>query len=128
MAVDFSEESTCEKLTFTAPWDFDWAFEGSADGRYYAGAFQEFTPDGLDRSNAWLTLFMKADWFREEVQDKWEVLQEAQTLQKTVQAVREEVVTLRNDLADLSWRVNCGLDVADFVDGRIVWLGEQWKK
>ena len=128
MAVDFSENSTYDKLTFTAPWDFDWAYGGNTDGHYYAGAFQEPTSDGLDRSNPWLTLFMKADWFREQLKDKWNELQEEQSLEKAVQIVREEIVTLENDLDNLGWRINYGLEVTNFVEGRILWLDEQWRK
>lgn len=64
MAVDFSEQSKYERLTFLAPWDFNWAYSEETHGRYYAGAFQKPVHDMYDRSNAWLTVIMQADWFR----------------------------------------------------------------
>ena len=40
MCVDFSEGSKFPKLTFTAPWDFEWTCSGSSTGSLFASAFR----------------------------------------------------------------------------------------
>ncbi|MBQ8781568.1 MAG: CotH kinase family protein [Oscillospiraceae bacterium] len=128
MAVDFSSTSIYRRLTFLAPWDYNWGYEGSYNDRYYAGAFQDPTYDGIDRSNPWLTVLMKADWFREKVKAKWNLLQKDGSLNEVVYAVCEELVSLENDLGEETWRIDSGSDIANFVDGRIAWLDKQWKE
>ncbi len=127
MAVDFSESGIYDRLTFLAPWDFNWGYEGEADGYYYGGAFQEPTYDGRDRTNIWLTLLMKADWFQAMVKEKWNILQSDRSLNKVITEVCEEVVTLENDLGDNAWSIDSAAGVASFVDDRIIWLNKQWK-
>ena len=126
MAVDFSEESKYPKLTFLAPWDFNWAYEGSSSGQYYAGAFQEITMNE-DRSNAWFTVLMKSDWFQQIVKDKWNAMEENMTLQNCTSKISENLSLLEKDLGENSWSINMGKGIVDFVNGRIEWLNTKWK-
>ncbi len=126
MAVDFSKNSKYERLTFLAPWDFNWSYEGSPKGKYYGGAFQEPTYDGADRSNIWLTLLMKADFFQDMVKDKWALLQKNRSLDKVVTKVCEEIDSLENDVGSEKWKLDAAENIAKFVDGRITWLDSQW--
>ncbi len=126
MAVDFSEGSQYERLTFCAPWDFNWAYSEETHGRYYAGAFQEPVHDMYERSNVWLTVIMKADWFREMLSEKWDELDDGAAINATVNAVLKEAQTLANDLGDESWRIDSAKDVGRFVKGRASWLATQW--
>ncbi len=126
MAVDFSETSKYERLTFLAPWDFNWSYEGSSSGIYYASTFQQPFRDGVERSNIWLIMFMKADWFNDIVKDKWNELQSDNSLMGVVYEVCEVAMALENDLDDENWRINSAGDIADFVAGRISWLDTVW--
>ncbi len=126
MAVDFSQSSQYKRLTFLAPWDFNWAYSEETHGRYYAGAFQEPVHDMYERSNVWLTVIMKADWFREMLSEKWDELGDGKALKETINEVLNTAMTLENDLADESWRIDCAKDVVAFVKGRISWLSTQW--
>lgn len=82
MAVDLTRnvDEKYGRLTFEAPWDFNWAYTEAKDDyafeyglHYYAGAFQPLVlNDNVDRSNFWYTLFNTQDWFRKMVRDKWE--------------------------------------------------------
>lgn len=129
MAVDFSETSKYERLTFLAPWDFNWAYEGNSSGAYYASTFQKPVHDGYERSNFWLIMFMNADWFQDIVKDKWNELQADDSLNRVVTEVCEVAVSLEHDLGEEeSWRINSAGDIADFVSGRIKWLDTVWKK
>lgn len=126
MAVDFSESSQYKRLTFCAPWDFNWAYSEETHGRYYAGAFQEPVHDMYERSNVWLTVIMKADWFREMLSEKWDELGDGAAINETVNEVINTAQTLANDLGDESWRIDSAKDVGRFVKGRASWLSTQW--
>jgi len=127
MAVDFSEESKYERLTFLAPWDFNWAYSEETHGRYYAGAFQKPVHDMYERSNVWLTVIMKADWFRDMLKEKWKELDNGTALAKTAANVFKIAQSLENDLGDESWRIDSAKGVVSFVRGRIQWLKGEWE-
>lgn len=128
MAIDFSKTSRYKRLTFLAPWDFNWSYEGDSSGVYYASTFQKPFRDGVERSNIWLIMFMKADWFQDIVKDKWAELQKDDSLMNVVYEVCDVAESLENDLGDEEWRINSAGDIAEFVAGRIEWLDTVWKK
>ena len=118
-AVDFSEGSKYPKLTFTAPWDFNWAYEGSTDG-YYAGTWQEIKNDGWDRSNVWLIEFMNADWFRKQAAEKWQRISATGAFTKKLDEISKTIEGVRGDLPDdEKWRVDSGQNVVSYVKGRV---------
>lgn len=95
MSVDFSDGSTRDRLTFECPWDFNWAYRATSRdvGEVYEGLSAcTFCPDSFyhengshkDRSNPWLILFMKADWFRDMVRERWTELKEAGVFEDTL--------------------------------------------
>ncbi len=128
MAIDFSDESKYERLTFLAPWDFNWAYSEETYGRYYAGAFQKPVHDMYDRSNAWLTVIMQADWFREMLKDKWAEMGSGAELNTTIVEVLKTAQGLKNDLGDEYWKIDSAKGVVSFVKGRISWLNTQWSR
>ncbi len=122
MAVDFSEGSIYPKLTFFAPWDFNWAYDGSTSG-YYAGTWQELQYDKWDRSNVWLISFMNADWFRTLAAEKWQRLSKAGEITKALNKVSSDIEALRNDLGSReAYRIDNGKNVVNYVKGRAKWL------
>ncbi|MBR6045025.1 MAG: CotH kinase family protein [Ruminococcus sp.] len=127
IAVDFSKNSKYPKLTFLAPWDFNWAYYEEASGQYYACTFQKIQDDGYDRSNPWFITAMKADWFRKIVTDKWAKLSEGDAIIETTKQVTRDCNKLKRDLGDDSWKIDCAKDIAKFVVGRVRWLDKQWK-
>ena len=126
MAIDFSEQSKYKKLTFLAPWDFNWAYEGKSSGKYYACTFQDIWKDGYDRSNIWYTVAMKADWFADKVKAKWKALHDSGALTETTKQILMDCYTLKNDLGEESWKTDKAKDICNFINGRIKWLDKQW--
>ena len=126
MAVDFSDTSKYKRLTFLAPWDFNWAYNDSAFDAYYASTFQKPVHDMVERSNIWFIMFMNADWFQDIVKDKWNELQADHSLNEVVYSVCDTVAALEHDLGDENWRINSAADIAYFVDDRIIWLNRIW--
>lgn len=131
MAVDFSEGSKYPKVTFTAPWDFNWAYEGGTDG-YYAGTWQDIYYDGWDRSNIWLIEFMNADWFRKLAAEKWQRISATGDITAALNSVAATIKSLKNDLGDSdAWRIDSGMNIVNFVKGRAKWLDQNtpdWQK
>ena len=78
MYADFSAESEDYRLTFTCPWDFEWAYEGPSSGKY-AAVFntESFVETFEERSNPWFILLIKQDWFKERVIRRWTELRTA---------------------------------------------------
>lgn len=127
MAVDFSENSRYERLTFLAPWDFNWGYDGETHGKYYAGAFQE-AANNIDRSNPWLTVIMKADWFRDMIKEKWAELDNGESLKPVLNEILETIKTLDNYVGEEKWKLDSGRNVVAFVKGRINWLNTRWSE
>lgn len=121
MAVDFSAESQYKTLTFLAPWDFNWAGYESANGGFYAGTWQKLM-DKWDRSNAWFITFMNADWFRAKVKAKVEELHATNTIEDAIKNLEDYLETLRHDLGDEEWKVNCGKDYCNYARTRLKYL------
>ncbi len=126
MARDFSTESKYEKLTFFAPWDFNWSYEGSPSGQYYACTFQPEVGE-QDRSNPWFITAMKAEWFKEIVKTKWAQLNENNTLKDAIKIVQDDSSALEKDLGEDAWKIDKVFDIISFVYGRIDWLNKEWK-
>jgi len=64
-AVDMSPEGS-RKLVYTAPWDFDSAFNGSTDRLYV-----------MNDDNPWFVLFYGQDWFWQRLSARWDEGREA---------------------------------------------------
>ena len=126
MAVDFTADSLYPTLTFTAPWDFNWAYEGNASGSYYACIFQP--PIGSsDRSNPWFITAMKADWFGAIVAGRWAELRSDDSLYDILDSIMAECRTLETDLpSNEGWKIDAAGNICEFVRGRIKWLDEEW--
>lgn len=77
MCVDFSGESRFDRLTFTAPWDFNWRADCGKD-EYWAAAFRndQFVNDYGDRSNPWFVILAKQDWFAARVAERWNTVRD----------------------------------------------------
>ena len=126
MARDFSDESIYQKLTFFAPWDFNWSYEGQPDGGYYACAFQPEIGQA-DRSNPWFITAMKADWFKDTVRSRWSELRDSGAFDEALKTVLADSEALENDLGEDAWKIDKVRDIINFVYGRIDWLDTEWK-
>ena len=127
-AVDFSEGSKYPKLTFTAPWDFNWAYEGSTSG-YYAGTWQSIQHDGWDRSNIWLIEFMNADWFRRQAAEKWQRISSSGAMTEALDKVAADIKVVKGDLpSGEEWRYDSGNNVVNYARGRAKWLDSETKE
>ena len=128
MCVDFSGESSFTRLTFTCPWDNNWAYKDGETGMF-AGIFrdEDFVSNYGDRSNPWYIVFAQQDWFMELVEARWqEVYTEdcfLQILNETyalIEANQEEFARQRAD------SLVGGVETLNWVKARMEWLDEEW--
>ena len=131
MCIDFSEGSTCPKLQFTSPWDFNWGYYDNdpAWGKYYAGAFQSqsFVNQYGDRSNPWFILFMTQDWFVEMVKARWSELRASGVLDTVMDDEVTYLETYKDDLnIKESWAVDCAYILLDSIETRMSWFDSVW--
>ncbi len=129
MAVDFSPASQMKRLTFTAPWDFNWAYNDAAARYYYAGAFNmmSFVNQYGDRTNPWFVTLMTEEWFRDMVSEKWA---ECFTSGKIPQTLDEIAAYLEENEDDLNrtdqWGTGNAYNLLDWVRLRCRWLDREF--
>ena len=63
MFVDFSKNSIYPRLTFGAPWDFDWS-SGNVNVDNVKKSSGEYNSTDFNNKNVWLYLLTKTDFFR----------------------------------------------------------------
>ena len=122
MCVDFAENSNTPKLQFTSPWDFNWAYNDSTM-RYWAGAFctESFARSYGDRSNPWLILFAKQDWFHDLCTAKWEA--ESQNVRNTLAVERQILADYEQDLnAKEEYGTSSAEGTISWVEKRLGWM------
>lgn len=129
MCRDFSPDSQCTKLTFTSPWDFNWAYDGEPAGKYYAAAFNDeaFVAEMGDRSNPWFILLMTEDWFVDLVREKWTQIRNDGSLEACLLAEAEYLDTYKKELSIMdNWSVSGAHDLLTWIRTRMEWLDTQW--
>ena len=128
MCVDFSGESGFTRLTFTCPWDNNWAYKDSENG-IFAGSFrdEDFVASNGDRSNPWYIVFATQDWFMELVEERWrEVYTEdclLQILGETYALIEENEEEFKRQRSDAPIG---GVETLNWVKARMEWLNGEW--
>lgn len=128
MCVDFSKGSRFDRLTFTAPWDFNWPADCRSD-EYWAAVFRKdnFVRSYGDRSNPWFVLLMKQDWFVERVANRWKEVRE-----EALQCLKNERTMLEKlgpdmDKCDGGTTTGWASDRQDRIGRRLEWFDELYK-
>lgn len=130
MAVDFSGKSGYDRLTFTAPWDFNWAYSDASTGRYYAGAFNDmsFVNQYGDRTNPWFVLLMGTDWFTELVKEKWTELNSENKINSVIKLCNNTIKNYWDEftIEKFNSYPQSAESLVKWVKERVNWLNTQW--
>lgn len=130
MAVDFSGKSGYDRLTFTAPWDFNWAYSDASTGRYYAGAFNDmsFVNQYGDRTNPWFVLLMGTDWFTELVKEKWTELNNENKINSVIKLCSNTIKNYWDEftIEKFNSYPQSAQSLVKWVKERVNWLNTQW--
>ena len=128
MCVDFSEDSKFPKLTFTAPWDFEWTCSASTSG-LFASIFRNssFISSYGDRSNPWFIVLYKQSWFRDLLHTRWREIGGAQGI---AQCIAEENALLTQYGRDMNRKDSSTVDASranlNWIQRRANWLETVW--
>ena len=134
MYADFDPESEDSRLTFTCPWDFEWAYGGSSSG-LYAAVFntEEFAKTYEERSNPWYIILMKQEWFHDMVSERWTELRtnpKGEKKDPIKECMLEEEAILEKYEDDLSKNgknaIKRARNLISYVNSRIKFMDEEF--
>lgn len=95
--VDFSAESKFKKMTFGAPWDFDWS-SGNVDfnGKTY-NTSGEYNSVHMEHMNPWLFLLSRSDFFEDTIKAYWELFTNSGVFDFVYRQIEDITVTYSQD-------------------------------
>lgn len=99
MFVDFSKDSKFNKLTFGAPWDFDWSGgnPGTMFNYNYGTSNGNYNSLFTDHMNPWLFLLSKLNNFDSLIKEYWNLLVESDVFVNAINQVNDIAITYKND-------------------------------
>ena len=83
MWVDFSSTSIYKRLTFGAPWDFDWS-SGNVKDSYVSSSSGEYNSQARGNYNPWFFMFSKTDFFKSMFKKYYSVFKNSQILEGAI--------------------------------------------
>ena len=83
MWVDFSSTSQYKRLTFGAPWDFDWS-SGNVNDSYVASSSGEYNSQARGNYNPWFFMFSKTDFFKRTFKRYYSVFSNSNILEDAI--------------------------------------------
>lgn len=96
MYVDFSSSSKFKKMTFGAPWDFDWS-SGNVNNEICYSTNNRYNSTFFDHMNPWLFLLSRADFFDDLVKDYWSLLINSGVIDYTFDQIEDISKTYETD-------------------------------
>jgi hypothetical protein len=97
MFVDFSKASKYPRLTFGAPWDFDWS-SGNVNTKEQT-AKGEYNSTDFDHKNVWLLLLSKTDFFQEMMKKYYSVFVNSGILEGAISQANYEADAFKDEFA-----------------------------
>ena len=96
MFVDFSSTSKYKRLTFGAPWDFDWS-SGNVNTSECYGSSGEYCSKNQGNFNPWFFMFSRTDFFRTMFKKYYSVFQNSQILEGAIAQANYFASAFKND-------------------------------
>ena len=105
MFVDFSKTSKYPRLTFGAPWDFDWS-SGNVNTSV-ASSSGEYNSTDFNNKNVWLFLLSKTDFFKDMMKKYYAVFTNSGILQGAINQANYEAVAFKDEFANnfKKWKI-----------------------
>ena len=98
MFVDFSSTSIYPRLTFGAPWDFDWS-SGNVNESPYTTSQGPYNSTSFGHLNPWFYLLSKTDFFNELVKKYYKVFSDSNILTGAINQANYEAVAFKDEFA-----------------------------
>ena len=96
MWVDFSSTGIYKRLTFGAPWDFDWS-SGNVNDSYVASSSGEYNSQGRGNFNPWFFMFSKTDFFKSMFKKYYSVFKNSKILESAIDNANYFASAYKND-------------------------------
>ena len=98
MFVDFSEASLYKRLTFGAPWDFDWS-SGNVNESPYTTSKGEYNSTNFGHLNPWFFMLSKTDFFKEMIGKYYQLFMDSHILEYAIDNANYEADAFANEFA-----------------------------
>ena len=98
MFVDFSKNSKYPRLTFGAPWDFDWS-SGNVNESPYTTSQGAYNSTNFGHLNPWFLMLSKTDFFNAMVKKYYKVFIDSGILEGAINQANYEAVAFANEFA-----------------------------
>ena len=98
MFVDFSSTSIYPRLTFGAPWDFDWS-SGNVNESPYTTSQGEYNSTNFGHLNPWFFMLSKTDFFLPLVKKYYKVFIDSGILTGAINQANYEAVAFKDEFA-----------------------------
>ena len=98
MFVDFSKSSKYPRLTFGAPWDFDWS-SGNVNESPYTTSQGAYNSTNFGHLNPWFFMLSKTDFFNAMVKKYYKVYLDSGILEGAINQANYEAVAFASEFA-----------------------------
>ena len=98
MFVDFSKNSKYPRLTFGAPWDFDWS-SGNVNESPYTTSQGAYNSTSFGHLNPWFLMLSKTDFFNAMIKKYYKVFIDSGILERAINQANYEAVAFANEFA-----------------------------
>ena len=98
MFVDFSKTSQYKRLTFGAPWDFDWS-SGNVNESPYTTSQGEYNSTNFAHLNPWFFMLSKTDFFKTMIKKYYKVFLDSGILLGAINQANYEASAFANEFA-----------------------------
>ena len=98
MFVDFSKTSKYPRLTFGAPWDFDWS-SGNVNESPYTTSQGAYNSTNFGHLNPWFFMLSKTDFFSTMVKKYYKVFLDSGILEGAINQANYEAVAFASEFA-----------------------------
>ena len=96
--VDFSKNSKYPRLTFGAPWDFDWS-SGNVNEAPYTTSQGEYNSTNFNHLNPWFYLLSKTDFFKDLVKKCYKIYLDSGVFEGAINQANYEADAFKDEFA-----------------------------
>ena len=96
--VDFSDSSLYKRLTFGAPWDFDWS-SGNVNESPYTTSKGEYNSTNFNHMNPWFYMLSKTDFFKDLIVKYYRLFMESHLLEYAIDNANYEADAFASEFA-----------------------------
>lgn len=98
MFIDFSSTSLFKRLTFGAPWDFDWS-SGNVNESPYTTSRGEYNSTNFNHMNPWFYMLSKTDFFKDMISKYYQLFIDSHIFEYAIDNTSYEASAFASEFA-----------------------------